>query len=499
MHFVLCDLTDRCERLRESIGAHQALVSLARRLPEDVIREIFLTSLPSSGNAVMSSRQAPLVLCQVCSSWRSIAFSTPQLWASLHVVVPNSARLHLLSGAVDAWLTRSGILPLSLTLAVSRACEPGSDNVATMIDVLTNFSQRWKRVKITLSPRTILTPLTNLHPSDVPILESIAFAAIGSGTWQNLVTALDIPWRRFKFFQTSSIRSASLASVGGNFRALSLPWPLLQSLSLTAGSPRDSDSFELTTTTALLILRQCPNLTTCNICITPERDPVAEDSESPPIQLLRLVDFTVDNREYWQSNAILLFTSLRVPALRHFRYRGPKYEGHLPFISLFSAIHELESLSIDISDLTMSAFSHCVELLPALTHLKLESGDPWSNPSEQWGRENPAATPNDILHALTPDPRAAQPDACPCPALRRLKIVRCEPLADDVLLKFIQLRKEAEHPLARVDVAFVRQREFDILPYLQDLIEDGLRLSLKYLPAPVLPSYSPWEGLEDRA
>ncbi|KAJ7500313.1 hypothetical protein B0H11DRAFT_1997069 [Mycena galericulata] len=479
MQSVLSDLADQCERLRESIDTHRALVSLARRLPEDVIREIFLACLPSWRNAVMSSGEAPLLLGQVCSSWRKIAFSTPQLWTALHVVVPNASRLRLMSGAVEAWLTRSGTFPLSLTLAVSKACEPGSDNIATMIDVLANFSRRWKRVKITLSPRTILTPLTNLHPSDVPILESIALTSIGTGSWQNVVTALDIPWRRFKFFQSPSIRTVSLASLGGNLLALSLPWPLLRFLSLTAGNVKDSNSFELPTTTALLILRQCPNLTMCRLCITPERDPVADDPEAPAIKLAHLVDFTVDNREYSQNNILSLFQPLR---------------GHLPFISLFSAIHALESLSIDVSDLSMNAFSHCVELLPSLMQLKLESGDPWTSTNAQWGRENPLATPNDILRALTPDPRVSH--ECPCPALRRLTIVRCQPLADDVLLNFIQLRKEAEHPIARVDVAFVRQKEFDILPHLKELIADGLRVSLKYLPAPVMPTYSPWEGLD---
>ncbi|KAJ7111850.1 hypothetical protein C8R44DRAFT_882897 [Mycena epipterygia] len=492
-------LLDQCQRLRESMEAHQALVSLARRLPEDIIREIFLACLPSSRNAVMSAREAPLLLGQVCSSWRKIAFSTPQLWSSLHVVVPNVSRLPQLTGAVDDWLARSGVLPLSITLAVSAACEPGSDNVVTMIDVLTKFSLRWKRVKITLSPRTILTPLTNLHPSDVPILESIAFTSIGSGTWQNVVAALDIPWRAFNFLRSPAIRCASFSSLGGNLLALPLPWPLLRSLNFTSGSLKDSSSFQLTTTAARLILRQCPNLTTCTLCVTPDRNSVVDDPDIQPPSLVlpHLTNFTLDNREHSQVNAVSLLRCLRVPVLRRFEYRGPKYEGHLPFISLFSAIHALEELIIDIKGLTTAAFLHCIELLPSLTRLRLESGgeyDPWSNPGAQWGCENPPATANDIVRLLTPDPAVSH--ECLCPALRWLEVVRCRPLADDVVLKFIQLREEAEHPVARVDVAFARQREFDILPYLQALIADGLSISLTYLPPPVLPSYSPWEGLE---
>ncbi|KAJ7153805.1 hypothetical protein C8R46DRAFT_1006468 [Mycena filopes] len=501
MQAVLSDLTDQSHRLSESIDAHQAIVSLSRRLPEDVIREIFLACLPSRGNPVMSAREAPMLLVQVCSNWRKIAFSTPQLWSALHVVVPNVGRLRELGAAVDTWLTRSGVLPLSITLAVSAACEPGSDNVATMIDVLANFSQRWKRVKITLSPRTILTPITNLHASDVPILESIAFTSIGSGSWQNLVTPLDIPWRTFNFLRTPSIRSASFASLGGNFLGLTLPWPLLQSISLTSGSIKDSSSFHLTTTLALVILRQCPNLRSCTLCITPDRGPVEDDPETrpPAIMLSHLTEFKVDNREHSQTNAVLFFRSLRVPALQSFEYRGPKYEGSLPFLPLFAAIHTLDALALDIKGLTRSAFRACLELLPALTALRLESGgdyDPWSAPASHLGRGNPLASANDILRLLTPPP----PDGeCLAPFLARLEVVRCAPLADDVVFNFVQGRAEAEHPLEWVRIAFVRQMEFDMVQYLGELVAKGLTLELKYLPPPALPMYSPWEGRDEMA
>ncbi|KAJ6561605.1 hypothetical protein B0H19DRAFT_1142190 [Mycena capillaripes] len=502
MNASLTDLGNQCERLRESIDAHQALVSLARRLPEDVIREIFLACLPRSGNPVMSAREAPLLLGQVCARWRKILLRTPQLWTSVHVVVPNSARLQQMSVAVETWLTRSSVLPLSITLAVSAACESGSDNVATMIDVLASFSSRWKHVKLTLSPRTILTPLTNLDPSDVPILESIAFTSVGGGSWQNLVTPLEIPWRAFNFFRTPSIRSASFASLGGNFLALTLPWPLLHSLTFTAGSLKDASSFHLTTTFALVILRQCPNLTRCTICLTPDRTTVSGDPETPPppILLAHLTDFTVDNREHSQINVVSMFRALRVPALQRFEYNGPKYGGgQLPFISLFSAIHTLESLTLDIKGLACEAFTHCIELLPALTRLRLVNDgdyDPWSTPHQREHAYSPA-TANDLLRVLTPDLRVSE--ECFCPFLTRLEVVRCAPLADDVLFNFVQLRAETEHPLSHVEVVFVRQREFDMIPYLAELVATGLHIELSYLPPPVLPTYSPWEGRDDMA
>ncbi|KAJ6468579.1 hypothetical protein DFH09DRAFT_1345142 [Mycena vulgaris] len=211
------------------------------------------------------------------------------------------------------------------------------------------------------------------------MLESIAFSSIGSGTWQNVVAPLEIPWRAFNFLRTPAIRSASISSLGGNLLALPFQWPLLRSLSLTAGNIKDSNSFHLTTTAALLILRQCPNLTTCTICITPDRNTVAgnPDVQPPSLILPHLTDLTVDNREHSQINAVGAF-----------RYQGP-----LPFNALFSAIHALEDLSIDLKGLTVDAFLHFLELLPSLVQLRLDSGgeyDPWSTPGAQWGPREPA-------------------------------------------------------------------------------------------------------------
>ncbi|KAF9442573.1 hypothetical protein P691DRAFT_652912, partial [Macrolepiota fuliginosa MF-IS2] len=48
-------------------------------LPIDVLTNIFLSCV-SDGDCDMSTRGAPLVLTQVCSSWRKTALRVPQLW-----------------------------------------------------------------------------------------------------------------------------------------------------------------------------------------------------------------------------------------------------------------------------------------------------------------------------------------------------------------------------------------------------------------------------------
>ncbi|KAJ6578974.1 hypothetical protein B0H10DRAFT_1745005, partial [Mycena sp. CBHHK59/15] len=84
---MLDDLTQKRDHLVNLIDAHLALVSPVRRLPDDVVREIFAASLPSE-YAVMDGAESPLLLCQICRLWRHLALSTPRLWASLHVAAP---------------------------------------------------------------------------------------------------------------------------------------------------------------------------------------------------------------------------------------------------------------------------------------------------------------------------------------------------------------------------------------------------------------------------
>ncbi|KAJ6598527.1 hypothetical protein B0H10DRAFT_1826383, partial [Mycena sp. CBHHK59/15] len=108
-------LTQKCDHLANFIDAHLALVSPARRLPDDVVWEIFEASLPSK-YAVMDGAKSPLLLCQICRPWRRLAQSTPRLWASLHVVAGSNDEMEKMNDAVNVWIARSGSVPLSLSL-----------------------------------------------------------------------------------------------------------------------------------------------------------------------------------------------------------------------------------------------------------------------------------------------------------------------------------------------------------------------------------------------
>ncbi|KAF9014319.1 hypothetical protein BDQ17DRAFT_1230675, partial [Cyathus striatus] len=113
---------------------HRALLTPVRRLNRDILEAIFLACLPPNRNPCMSATEAPILLTQVSSSWRNIAHSTPQLWAAIHIVLPNvqvkghpyvasytpvrEALLHLKLSQRETgtkeWLARAGTCPLSI-------------------------------------------------------------------------------------------------------------------------------------------------------------------------------------------------------------------------------------------------------------------------------------------------------------------------------------------------------------------------------------------------
>ncbi|KAJ6581969.1 hypothetical protein B0H19DRAFT_893223, partial [Mycena capillaripes] len=75
---------DKLAEERDGLGVfvegHKALLSPVRRLPLDVIQEIFIACIPTHRNCVMSASEAPVLLGRICSSWRAISLSMPRLW-----------------------------------------------------------------------------------------------------------------------------------------------------------------------------------------------------------------------------------------------------------------------------------------------------------------------------------------------------------------------------------------------------------------------------------
>ncbi|KAF8891925.1 hypothetical protein CPB84DRAFT_1683133, partial [Gymnopilus junonius] len=131
--------------VQDSLKGYLTVMAPIRGLPDDVLCDIFYHCLPSHRNPILSTSEAPLLLTQVCSKWRSVALSSPALWARLHISFSHDHRglfrnytpnlwlwsetnpsevrqakaIKILGRRVEViknWLARSGTCPLSISL-----------------------------------------------------------------------------------------------------------------------------------------------------------------------------------------------------------------------------------------------------------------------------------------------------------------------------------------------------------------------------------------------
>ncbi|KAK2462330.1 hypothetical protein APHAL10511_005636 [Amanita phalloides] len=141
------------------------------KLPQDVLAEIFVFCLPNPElpklNGSSSKHVAPLMLCNVCSSWRMLALSIPRLWQQLFLAfadcMPKTREKDKATALTDAWLKRSGMLPLTLSLRALGSLDGNMEDLQAIIQAvlhtLVDHASRWEyfRLSWTLCP-PILVP-----------------------------------------------------------------------------------------------------------------------------------------------------------------------------------------------------------------------------------------------------------------------------------------------------------------------------------------------------
>ncbi|KAF9048728.1 hypothetical protein BJ165DRAFT_1343613 [Panaeolus papilionaceus] len=142
--------------------------SFIANLPTEILSQIFIHCIPSEQFPAPSSVQAPLSLTQVCSHWRDVAFHTPDLWSAIHIDYKDPVEDIPLT---EAWLSRSGTRPLSISLSIDFDERPQQE----ILDVLCSYSMRWKHVRFNF--RHLFCPpidVSNINTSQITRLLATA-------------------------------------------------------------------------------------------------------------------------------------------------------------------------------------------------------------------------------------------------------------------------------------------------------------------------------------
>ncbi|KAF7376843.1 hypothetical protein MSAN_00101800 [Mycena sanguinolenta] len=484
-------LAEERSRVAAYVEGHRALISPFRRLPLDIIQELFVACLPTHRNCVMSASEAPVLLGRVCSSWRAISLSTPRLWSSLHVVEPLQNLVDPTSASFEGkvarrlkitqiWLGRSGQCPLSISLqsAPEPASPPGtptpSGTSMRFMKTLLSFAPRWQHIQLT-APLSLLLEVMSRSDAEVPLLETVAFHH-HQGHNPLLST-----WGPFNILRGARI--SGLYIPGAIFVPENLPLQWSQLTDLTVGGHRWSVPVTLTSDALLRVISKCPELRCCKLMV---HDPTANieipTSEHPIVELPFLHTLAIDCVARVAPAVSTLLMRLSLPELRDFAIFGSAQDS--PTLgNFFARLGRLESLHIDITIFSQAPLLETFHTLPpSIRRLRISDID------DPWGQTHRGL--DEMLGVLTTSPEL-------CPMLQHFSLDSGFNLSDRAVLLFITARMQGSPPaLNRVDINFGRQVVVDIMPDLRAFIEMGLAVFLDYLPLQMSQD-SPWLGLPD--
>ena len=372
----LQELRDEQSALLLFISKHRTLISPIRKLPIDVLQNIFIACLPTAHNPVMSKSEPPILLTQICSSWRNVAHATPQLWKSIHIAVPGpndypyttmEQQIDRRSEAVQEWLTRSAAYPLEIS--IGGHWEAYDEFYEKIIDSLIRFSDRWRKVLFSARYQ-VLVPIASLPPSKVPLLETLSLICpvveplpVTDLDTQPICGVMKAPNLRNLW-----LCGYWLSQLNEDVTRFPINWSQLTNIVLEMTFYRTHFSVSR----AYEVLSLCSNLITCQLEFG-DIPPVIDELPLDIISLPFLTSLSV--RE--SSSLKKLFTRLHLPSLNLIEFHTTIYPTELSSTSLLSLLthfHNTIHLITDAKYFTRQDFIKCLRLCPLLKSLSIGQG-----------------------------------------------------------------------------------------------------------------------------
>ncbi|KDR83117.1 hypothetical protein GALMADRAFT_870860 [Galerina marginata CBS 339.88] len=539
------DLEDECDALQQLIRKYKPLLSPIRRLPTDIIHEIFYRCLPTHRNAIMSITEAPLLLTRICQSWRSIALSSHRIWSKLHIPLlpyssgpyspyPSSSdvntravwerqresrekyarTMHARCALVDVWLSRSGLCPLSISLNFFVPTNSGlegnmdqRDPLLRMFDLILSYSQRFSELELNLPFHVYELFEAKISLTMVPRLKKMK-----ANLFKDVVSHIGpVPKRSVMLLQAPNLQSISIycdTIAVLDVRIVPSTW---ESLTYLAVSSR------INSAEAAQILRRCRNLEHCRLSIF---DPVdAYNGADEIISLPRLQSLSI--HVGGEDLMAFLYKRIEAPLLVSFDYL--KYNRHLfnrnsdsdpaplipsPVLTLLEKHDNIRRLSIDPRTLSTEDLLFAFRLTNKLTHLVLgERG--WLKHGAFAHYPKPGKFNLDILTTTTSGVEVPERETL-LPNLEVFEAYVGTGISDADLQKFIlsRLSDSSQTEVARLKTVkgtFERALEIGIDEVVRGRAKElgvEIVLDLCYIYPAMSPNkyndlFSPWYGLSD--
>jgi hypothetical protein len=421
----IAELTRKLNTLRFKKSQHQdcivhckGIITLARRIPDELLASIFT-------HAAREWSRAPLVVSQVCSSWRRAA-NTPSVWSHLRVDCGSQNPI----ARTQFWLSKARQAPLHITL------EAESDwYLWETMDILLDHISHWRSFAL-LCGSGSLTAVLARCTRPAPELRDLSVVIQNESDRHDMVGFADA----FKLAPNLS----SMTLVHNAIPAPGIIPPTITDLSLTLVSP----TFQIQHT--IRFLEGLPELRKLALRTSMSDELLGVDLDfdsSAPVSLLSLHTLTL----CVSPNANVILPYIDAPSLRRLHLQsstpslGQPHEPTGQSLRLFfqRSRPPLELLELRDVDITPDDFSACFAVLPMLTELRLHETD----------------IPDGVLQLVDGSEGL-------CPLLKRLDLRWCGQLTGQALARLVRSRAGVTQPIEEVAImhcSFVNERDiFDI-------------------------------------
>ncbi|KAF8175816.1 hypothetical protein BJ912DRAFT_1146979 [Pholiota molesta] len=411
-------IVEKHAKLMRLVADYRALASPMRRLPVDLLREVFYHCLPTAHNAILSHKEAPAVLTHVCRTWRAVALATPVLWASLHIPVPQpmpddmffrsdleregyrtsmTDALWKRTTAMKEWLARSGACGLSISLHGMQ--HPNyrvlNTNYEEFLNTIMLHSKRWRSITFTCSAEYLIS-VSALTAEDVPALEELVINMTSHfsqppADFDPLSPSI-LNWAKSSFLSAPRLHRVSFVHLSGDINMLPLRWQQLTYLSLTGVPIGWENRFNQGFLNIAALLAKCPGLVSARLEISSDAQSSAgagppQHTCRSPLLLPHLIELALQNGV---SDISSFFAMLDVPRLTTLSYYTYTMKPAGEFIALVRRSSDtLVTLTINAAMFSREDF---FSLLKAARRLKslsnrlgrtIEPPNPWEGNEEQ--------------------------------------------------------------------------------------------------------------------
>ncbi|KAJ3510662.1 hypothetical protein NMY22_g15908 [Coprinellus aureogranulatus] len=387
-----------------------------QHLPNEILQEIFAECLSNKQLPTLAPNEAPLLLARVSKAWRNLAFSTPQLWASIHIPLPmGTHQTDELISRISACFDAAQDKPMEVSL-----WSPAWTGLLyghPVTECITSHSFHIRILVLNVSTQV----LAQFYPSDFKIApeggdneregsEELSTSVADLGGFWPVLEKVTLDFRtpsddwgqlfrgenvfKASFWLAPRLKRVKLISVDVYLFKLPLRWGQLEEVDVSAIGPHDyPDQLPLHSFTpreAKHLLLKCGDLSSLSIVMSSRvhEHRTLQTPASLPLVHSKLTELFLEDVAVDPTNHPVNFLQdLQLPALKTLSYYLTPPEGFdrdrfphtfdnplLCFLKAQEKPCPITTFTSASRSMSFRGLVECLKLMPALENLHLSAG-----------------------------------------------------------------------------------------------------------------------------